>query len=1489
MSSNPIIGSVLVIGGGIAGMQSALDCANSGFKVYLLEEKPALGGNMVQLDKTFPTNDCAMCMISPKLVEVGRHNNIDIISYSDLEEVEGEAGNFAIRINKKSRYIIEDKCNGCGDCETACPVSVENTFNGKLSERKAVYRLYPQAIPNVYTIDKNSLPAPCKSACPSEINVQGYIALISKGKFIEALNLIRERMPFAAVCGRACHHPCEDKCNRSEMDDPVAIRNLKRFVSDFEYKKLSENESVDHESTANNSNEQVGSKIAVIGAGPAGLTCADNLCNKGYSVTIFEAKDKAGGMMQYGMPSYRLPKDYLNHEINLILRKNVSIEYNKTLGKDFTIDDLFNNGYKSVFIATGAGISKAICIEGINSSGVHYGIPFLHSVNNGNQPDIGNNIVVIGGGNVALDAARSALRFSKNNKVSVFCLEDENNMPSYQWEIDEAVEEGIKIYNGWGPEKINEVDSKVTSIEFKKCLTVFDDNGAFNPVFDKSERNTVNADTIILAIGQLIDKAALPENISIKNGTIASDNTSLMTSANGIFAGGDVVSGPASVVEAVAHGHRAAESIDRYITNTDPYLDRSAPKTDIETAPIPEFTTRRDIKRQVAIKLEASNRTDNFNEIEATYTEEEAIAEAKRCLNCGICSECGECSRACEADAIDHSIADRSTVLNVGAIIVANGFNIFNAAIRAEYGFGRYKNVITSLQFDRILSASGPYEGKLIRPSDGKTPKKIAWIQCVGSRDISIKNNYCSAVCCMYAIKQTVVAKEHENQVDNTIFYTDIRAFGKGFERYYNNSKEKYGTRFVRSQISSLKDNPDNGNIIVRYVNETENKLSEEEFDIVVLSVGICANESLIKTSNILGIKRNSFGFIESDAVHKQLTSRSGIFMSGTAGGPVDIPETVMQSSAAAALCGELLYSVRGSEITIKEYPVERDVEGDEPRIGVFVCHCGVNIASVIDVNNVSEYVKNIPGVVYSEHTIYSCSQDTQKRIKDIIEEEKLNRVIVASCTPRTHQPLFQETIREAGLNKYLFEMADIREQCSWVHQLLPERATEKARELVRGSIGKAKLLEPINIKKVNVTKSALVIGGGISGMTASLSLSRQGYSVTLIEKKDKLGGHLYNIKNSIDGVDWQKYLADTIDQIRSDNNISVYLNSELETVNGFIGNFESLITGVDKQIEHGIIIVASGARESETEYTDYQLSDSIITQNQLENQIDIDLGSKTIVMIQCAGSRNVERQYCSRVCCQHAIKNAIAIKERSSTADVYILYMEIRTYGLSELYYRKARDLGVKFIHYPNDKYPEIISDNGTNIINVHDTSIKHDFILKADLVVLSGAIATDRENNQKISDLLKVPLNEDGFFMEAHIKLRPVDFANEGIFVCGLAHSPKNASENITQALAAAGRGAAILAKEHIEISGVISVIDEEKCAACLTCVRECIYNAPFINSNGKAEIEGAKCQGCGNCGSACPGKAIELMTFTDSQQMALSENILNEPVFNSEKSIR
>lgn len=1471
------IGAVLVEGAGIAGVQASLDLANSGFKVYLVERDAAIGGMMAHLDKTFPTGDCATCIVSPKLVECARNLNIEILTLSELRYLEGEPGNFTATVKRYPRYVDEDKCSGCSECTQACPVDVPDYFDRNMGSRKAIAKHYAQATPNIFGILKTGH-APCKTTCPANINVQGYVQLIKKGEYLKAVELIRERNPLSAICGRVCTHPCEAACTRANVEDPIAIRLLKRFASDKEMEMLEAGEiSLPKEKTPAEDTK----KVAVIGGGPAGLTAADDLADKGFAVTVYEALPAAGGMLRWGIPEYRLPKKVLDHEIELIRRKGVNFEYNSRIGRDVTIEKL-RKDYDAVFVSVGVQLGRPLGIEGEDKTGVQQGVEFLRQAASENKPEVKEKVVVIGGGNVAVDVARTALRLGAKN-VELVCLEQHHEMPAYPEEIEATIAEGIKIVNGWGPRSILG-NGSVTGIEFKRCTSVFGYDGRFNPRFAENDRKTLGADQIIIAIGQQNDGELIEHlNIEIERGSIKADSLTLETSVQGVFAGGDTVSGPASVIEAVGAGKRAAESIERYLSGTDlrsNRFDDTVKSIPEELMPQAEKVEKK--ARKTVEEIPVAQRQGNFKEVELCFTEEDAIAEAERCLNCALCSECGECIRACEQKAIDHEMVEQSIDLKVGSVLLTPGFSEFDATRKGEFGWGRYPNVVTSVQFERMLSAAGPFEGHVVRLSDGREAKNIAWIQCVGSRDSSCGNEYCSSICCMASTKQAMVAADHVEGLDATIFYMDIRAHGKDFDQYYERAKASEGIHYVKSIPSRIVQLPGTNNLRVCFVSE-DGKLTEQEFDLIVLSVGMEPSASAVKRATAIGIELNDYRFCSTDRFSPLVTSHPGVFVGGAFQEPKDIPETVTQASAAASMSMELLASARNSLVTKKSYPDEHDVTDEEARIGVFVCHCGMNIGSVVDVERVVENVKDQPGVVNATHTMFTCSDTSLSNIKDVIHEHRLNRIVVASCTPRTHEPLFRETLREAGLNPYLFELANIRDQCSWVHSNEPEAATEKATELVKMAIARAHYLSPLEGSSLVVDQTALVIGGGLSGMTSALALANQGFPVHLIESSDRLGGRLHDIHKTLEGADACTFTKDLISRTMNQPNIEIYLETNVSAVSGHIGKFKTTVSHQNeiRELSSGAIIVATGAEPAKTSEYLYGKNSVVMTQVELEKKLyanEFSADGKNVVMIQCVGSRNDERPYCSRICCSAAIKNALTIKERNPKANVYILYRDVRTYGFREIYYKQARQAGVVFIRYDKETPPEV-SDTDGLVVDLKSPDLPEPIRIETDTLVLSTGVQTDRENNKRISDMLKVPLNSDGFYVEAHMKLRPVDFATEGIYLCGLAHSPKFIDENISQARAAAARAASILSKTHLDVSAQVSYVNQDKCISCMTCVTVCPYSAPFCNKDGKGQIEAAKCMGCGICVSDCPARAIQLHHFETDQFQIMIQALLAE----------
>lgn len=1461
-SKKKMTGAVLVEGGGIAGVQASLDLANSGYKVYLVNKSATIGGMMSHLDKTFPTGDCAICVISPKLVECARNLNIEIHTLSELVKLEGEPGSFKATIKKLPRYINEDICNDCGDCTKACPVEVDDHYNRDLGKRKVIQKYYAQAVPNMPNMLKLGH-APCKMKCPANINIQGYVQLIRKKEYMKAVNLIRERNPLSAICGRVCPAPCEAACTRSKVDDAVAIRQLKRFASDEEIRMIKSGEiSLPEEKTI----PSYAKKVAVIGAGPSGLTAAADLADKGFAVTIFESKDTAGGMLYWGIPQYRLPKEILDYEIELIRRRGVKIILDCTVGKDISFGDL-QKDYDAVYISAGAHVSRKLGISGEDKKGVLYGVEFLKQVGTQEKPVLNGKVTVIGGGNVAVDVARTALRLGAK-KVELISLEQRDEMPAYKEEIEATLKEGISIRNGLGPNKIMG-NGSVTGIELKQCVSVFDENGKFKPVYDEKKLTRVKTDQLIIAIGQMTDSHLTDHiGVELQRSFFKVDPVTLETSEKGVFAGGDNASGPASVIEAVAAGKRAAESIGLYLTGNSMRSVRfeDSLKPFAEEL-LPDLADVKSKARSKAVELIPENRINNFGEIESAFSMEDAIAEAERCLNCAQCSECMECVAACEKKAVNHNQTEREIELEVGAVVLTPGIEEFNPGIKGEYGFKRYANVLTSVQFERMLSAAGPFGGHVVRKDNGQEAKRIAWIQCIGSRDSST-NEYCSSICCMATTKQAMIASEHLHGMEGTIFNMDIRAHGKDFDQYYERARAMQNLQYIKSIPSRIIQVPGTNDLRMGYIND-KNEYTEQEFDLVILAVGLDPKISVTDSIKRLGIGMNEYGFCLTDRMDPLTTTRPGVFVGGAFQEPKDIPETVMQASAAASMAMELLSSAKNTLIKSREYPQEHDVTDEKPRIGVFVCHCGINIAGTVDVEKVTESIRNEPGVVFASHTMYTCSNASLSNIKEQISINRLNRVVVASCTPRTHEPIFRETLREAGLNPYLFELSNIRDQCSWVHSAEPERATEKAIELVKMSISRAYALLPLEGEKIPIHQNGLVIGGGVSGMSAALSLAEQGFDVDIIEKSTQLGGNLQQVNSTLEKESLEPFKKQLIEKVNAQRNIDIYLDSQIESVTGHIGEFKVKFNkeGKPREIKYGAIIIATGANPAKTEEYSYGLVKNIMTQVELEKSLlkkKNDKKGQTYVMIQCVGSRTPDRPYCNRICCSMAVKNALLIKKDDPAAKVFVLYRDIRTYGFREKYFREARKAGVIFIRYHED-HPPVVSDiDGVlNSVKMECPDLHEPVTIEADYLILSTGV-TANEDNKRISDMLKVPLNGNGFYVEAHMKLRPVDFATEGLFLCGLAHSPKMIDENISQAKAAAARAATILSKTQLEVGAQVSSVDQNKCISCMTCVKACPYGAPFLNYDHKAEVEKAKCMGCGICASECPARAIQLNHF-------------------------
>jgi heterodisulfide reductase subunit A len=842
--------------------------------------------------------------------------------------------------------------------------------------------------------------------------------------------------------------------------------------------------------------------------------------------------------------------------------------------------------------------------------------------------------------------------------------------------------------------------------------------------------------------------------------------------------------------------------------------------------------------------------------------------------------KCTICRGVCKNKAIDLHQEEETVEVDVGAIILAPGYDIFDPGLKGDYGYGKFENVVTSLDFERLLCATGPYEGEIRRPSDGKHPHKIAWIQCVGSRRVTPgDNSYCSAVCCTYTQKQVILAKDHDAGIEATIFHNDIRSFGKDFERFYQRAENLPDVRFIRSYVSIGREIPETKNVTIRY-STTEDGVKEEEFDLVVLSVGLNPPADVKELADKYGIELNSYGFCKTNPLNPIETSRPGVFVSGAFQGPIDIPESVMTASGADALCSQFLAYRRGLLSKKRKYPEEKDLSRQKPRVGVFVCHCGANIGRVVNVPSVVEYASTLDNVVHAQESMFACSTDNARQIADTIREKGLNRVVVAACTPRTHEPLFRDTCREGGINPYFFEMANIREHCSWVHSKEKEDATRKAKEIVRMSVARTALLEPLQEFELPVDKKGLVVGGGLAGMTSALSLAQQGFDVYLVEKDTALGGMARRLHYTLEGLDVQAHLRDVVTKVYRNPKIHVFTAATITEASGYVGNFITKVKsgGMVREIHHGITIIATGAEEYKpTEYL-YGEDDRIFTLLELEEHIakgeERVINAGSLVMIQCVGCRQEDRNYCSRVCCSQAIKNALKLKEIKPEMDITVLYRDMRTYGFKEDYYREAAEKDVKFIRYePGDKpVIEAVEAEGKPVLRITATDpiLGKQLALDTDLVGLAAAVIPSATSNE-VSKLFKLALNPDGFFQEAHVKLRPVDFAADGVFLCGTAHYPKHITETISQALGAAGRAVTILTKDSVVASGAVCEVNEVDCVSCGACISVCNYGAiEFVDTpkGKKARVNPVLCKGDGLCNSRCPAGAITLKHFTDEE---------------------
>jgi heterodisulfide reductase subunit A-like polyferredoxin len=1358
-----------------------------------------------------------------------------------------------------------------------CPVTLPDDHDQGLSLRKAIYKQYAQAIPGAYAVSKRGS-APCKINCPAQVSVQGFIALMKAGQHREALALFKQAHPFPGVCGRVCHHPCEAACSRQAVDEALSIRNLHRFIADRDL--TAESPFVPAIKAARPE------KVAVVGAGPAGLTCAYFLALEGYPVTVFEKSPVLGGMLTLGIPAYRLPREIIAAEIQTIQAAGVAFKTGVEIGKELTIAQLREDGFRAFFMGIGAQECKLLGIEGETLQGVFSGIEFLRKVNLGEPVALGERVAVVGGGNVAMDAVRTALR-TGSQKPFILYRRSLEQMPAMAEEIEACRQEGIEIHTLTNPVRIIGENGRVKAVECNQMqLGEPDESGRRRPVPIPGSQFRIEVDAVIAAIGQETDWSCLTDECACTLndwGTMRVDPVTLQSDDPDIFAGGDAATGPRSVVEAVYAGQQAAISIDRFIQGADLNANREKVLAAAEHVPLKGLAPK---PRETMPHLPASESKESFREVQLGFDEKQSLAEVDRCLGCGICSECHQCVDVCLAGAIDHRQTGQTLELKVGSVLLATGFKPFEPKNIDSYPYPNEPNLLTSLEFERLLSPSGPFQGHIQRPSDGKAPKKIAWVQCVGSRsNREGAHPYCSTICCMAALKQTIISLEHVgNGLDTTVFMMDMRTHRKDFEKYYERAKQQ-GSRIIRARVHSIDPVNGTGDLKIRYILET-GAVQQETFDMVVLSIGLEIPADMVELARRLGVQLNPNRFLDIDCLSPVATSRPGVYACGVITGPKDIPQTVSEASAAAAAATGALAMGRGTLQKKKVFPPESRVDAEPVRVGVFVCNCGINIGGIADVAAIVEYARGLRDVAFAEAHLFTCSQDAQQDIIEQIKAYKLNRIVVASCSPSTHQAIFQETLRNAGLNKYLFEMANIRNHCTWCHQKEPAQATQKCKDLVNMAVAKARLLQPLEYLSANVTNKALVVGGGVSGMVSALAMADQGYAVDLIERREALGGMALKLDKTWKAEPIRPYVEAVISKVQRHEKIKLHLGATVEEASGFAGNFVSKLSN-GRQIEHGVAVLATGAKSFQPE-GQYLFGKNPNVLQLLDMDSEIASGTeriqkaKAVAFIQCVGSRVPERPYCNKLCCSHSVENALKLKALNPQMEIFIIYRDMRTYGERESLYTAAREKGVIFIRYTLDNLPRVEELGGRLKITVKDHILQQPVAIVADVLALATAIVPN--DNSALSQIYKVALNAEGFFSEVHAKIRPLDFATDGIFMAGLCHYPKPIEESIAEGYAAASRAATILSKDFLQLESTISHPVDENCDGCAFCIEPCPYQAISLVEYMKGgeirktvEVNEVRCKGCGSCMATCPKQGIVVKGFTMEQLGAQVEAAL------------
>jgi len=895
----------LVIGGGIAGQEAALNLAEMDYKVLLVEKGLSIGGKMIQLSKVFPTLDCAACITTPKMSETARHPNITLQLNSEIGEIKKSGKDFKIRVDKKPRYVVPEACTGCQLCEVACPEIRPDEYNCNLAGRKVAYIPFSLANPRIAAIDRQDISAPCINECPGGVKPYGYISLVRNGQYEEAMKLHLEDIPLPGSLGRACYAPCQNACTRASLEGSVDIRRIKRFFADFYYEKYPEPQE-------RIIGKKSGKKVAVIGSGPAGLTAAYHLALKGHTVKIFEAAPVLGGMLMLTLPEYRLPKKIVERDVKNILSLGVEYEVNNKIE---SIDSLTKAGYDSVFVSVGTHDTSKLNVEGSNLKGIVSCLDFLREANIGQKENLkGRKVMVIGGGNTAMDAARTSIRLGAE-KVTIVYRRSREEMPCFEPEIKEAEEEGAELLLLRNPIKFTGENGVVKKVQLIKMqLDNPDESGRRRPVPVPGSEYFQDVDFVIEAIGLLPSTSMFAKDLELnKGGTIKVNPKTLQTSKTNIFAGGDSVTGASTIIEAAGQGKKAAYYIDKFLLGEDTESFEFGDK--LPAVDKKNILQRKDITFIPALHHKfrsVTERIKNFNDIEITYTEQEVNKSAARCLDCSNCRECHQCVTACPAEAIDFSLKKEVVKANANSVIVTTGYKLFKPEGKPEYGYTKFPNVIDSMQMERLIAPTRPYNN-VLRPGDGKVPDNIAYVLCTGSRDSSMENKSCSSecsnnpicsqVCCMYSIKQAQLLMGALPLADISIYYIDIRAFGKGYEEFFMQSKGM-GVNFVKGKVARIKEKDDmSGDLILRYEDVATGTVKEAKHDLVVLSVGVLPNKEIPQMFTNAKLELDDFNFVKQtdELLKPSNTSIEGVFVAGAASGPKDIPDSILSAGCAAS------------------------------------------------------------------------------------------------------------------------------------------------------------------------------------------------------------------------------------------------------------------------------------------------------------------------------------------------------------------------------------------------------------------------------------------------------------------------------------------------------------------------------------------------------------------------------------------------------------